>query len=83
MKIKHASLYIISLFLVLSLIPFIDSYVLGLYNEKRVFQVITLLLSLAFIPKLSLDKKYHLILFLLVFVFHYPYFLAKTNYKQY
>lgn len=67
MKIKHASLYIISLFLVLSLIPFIDNYFVGLYNEKRAFQVIALLLSLAFIPKLSLDKKYHPILFLLVF----------------
>ncbi|WP_024608872.1 O-antigen ligase family protein [Pseudoalteromonas sp. TAB23] len=66
MKIQNISLYILCSFLLLSLFPTIDSYFLGLYNEKRGFQVAALALSIILIPKLSLDKKHHTILALII-----------------
>jgi len=65
MKIQNISLYILSSFVILSLLPTIDSYFLGLYNEKRGFQVTALALSLIFIPKLNIDRKYYTILALI------------------
>ena len=67
MKIQNISLYILCSFLILSLFPTIDSYFLGLYNEKRGFQVAVLALSITLVPKLRLDKKYYSILVIIFF----------------
>lgn len=64
MKINNRSLLILFSFLLLSLLPNIDYYFLGMYNEKRGFQVATLVLSLIFIPKIKLDKRHCLFLVL-------------------
>ncbi|KPZ51893.1 O-antigen ligase [Pseudoalteromonas sp. P1-25] len=64
MKINNRSLVILFSFLLLSLLPSIDYYFLGMYNEKRGFQVATLVLSLIFIPKIKLDKRHYLFLVL-------------------
>ena len=66
MKIQNISLYILSSFVILSLLPTIDSYFLGLYNEKRGFQAITLALLIISTPKLSLNKKYYIVLALIL-----------------
>jgi hypothetical protein len=65
-KQSLSSIIILSLFLILSLTPFIDTHLLGLYNEKRGFQAVALVLSLILIPKLSINKKYYIIFFLLI-----------------
>lgn len=65
MKINNRSLLILFSFLLLSLLPNIDYYFLGMYNEKRGFQVATLVLSLIFIPKIKLDKRHYLFLVLI------------------
>ena len=67
MKIQNIGLYILCSFLILSLLPTIDSYFLGLYNEKRGFQVAVLALSIILVPKLRLDKKYYSILVVIFF----------------
>ncbi|WP_193039016.1 O-antigen ligase family protein [Pseudoalteromonas nigrifaciens] len=67
MKIQNIGLYILCSFLILSLFPTIDSYFLGLYNEKRGFQVAVLALSIILVPKIRLDKKYYSILVIIFF----------------
>lgn len=55
----------LSLFLILCLIPFIDEYFLGLYNEKRFFQSALLILcALLYFRPLDLEKRAKLLLFI-------------------
>lgn len=61
---KHSHSLILSLFLIFCLIPFIDEYILGLYNEKRFFQSILLILcALLYFKPLNLEQKAKLLLF--------------------
>ncbi|WP_257325351.1 O-antigen ligase family protein [Pseudoalteromonas rhizosphaerae] len=66
-KISHT--IIPSVFLIFCLIPFIDEYFLGLFNEKRAFQSILLILcALLYFHSFKLEKKSKLILVSVLFI---------------
>lgn len=66
----NINFYVLTIFLLLSLTPFIDIYFLGLYNEKRGFQIIFLIAALFLTPKLKLTKnKYNLLLLFIILTY--------------